>query len=459
MSWLHALINSLNHEELTKIQDLRVIGKEKAVLDAYLNAYRSSVPDPKSICDPIGISDNHFYKINSVLIAKILSSIEPTGSYNLLHWLRAKELYSILKNELKNLLKTKLEADDYLKIFRLMIDLPYKHYDEALTKLIGQHYLDALNKCDESDRMYIKYHLLFADCNRFAAARNPEKRFQYSEEQLLAFDKEISEKDYFLALYYLYRTLCNYYNYYKGDAEKSLIYLEKAILLKDKIAGFFPIPIEQFLRLLYADAQLSFGSVEEAYKSYKELFDSGVTKEMYGYYYHCEQYIISSILLRKYAESEELLHVYFDTCIEQSNDIYATRGVLTYAKLYLSIGELKKAQAYINNGIQMNEKTYYLPFELQLRVLENIYFFFKNDLEFAKQLAQRNLKFVLNQKSKEMVRNYRLLFKLIHTLINCKEQRKQLTGNQGQDLKFVAGKFHTVYCELFDKMHQILPRK
>lgn len=458
MSWLHALIHSLNHDELSKIQDLRVIGKERAVLQSYLKAYQTAAPEPSTICIHAEISENHFYKINSVLISKILAAIEPSGGYNLLQWLRSKELYSILKNELKNQLKVKLAAEEYLKMFRLMIDLPYKHYDEALSKLIGQKYLDVLKGCTESDRMYIRFHLLFADCNRFAAARNPEKKFRFSEEDLLAFESEIGGKENYLALYYLYRTLCNYYNYYRGDAEKSLKYLEKAISLKDKIASFFPIPIEQFLRLLYADALLGFGSVEEAYQTYKELFSSGVDKEMYGYYFHCEQYIISSILLRKYAQSEDLLHVFFDACIAQSTDIYATRGVLTYAKLYLSIGELKKAQSYINNGIQMNEKTFYLPFELQLRVLENIYFFFKNDLEFAKQLAQRNLKFVLNQKSKEIVPNYRLVFKLINTLINCKEHRKQLTNNQIQDLKFVRDRFLNVYCELFEKMHLSLTK-
>ena len=206
------------------------------------------------------------------------------------------------------------------------------------------------------------------------------------------------------------------------------------------------------MRLLYADALLGFNKEEHSFSLYKEVFDEGINETMYGFYYHCEQYAVAAILLNKFDKAERLLSKYFDSCLERKNDIYATRGALAYAKLYLSNGEYKKAQNYIKTGIEINEKTFYLPFEIQLRVLENIYFFLQGDYNFAKQLAQRNAKFITNQKT-ELTKNYRHFFKLITALIQCIEQKKDFPAPLIQEYKIIEKNFRNVYCDLIPMMH------
>ena len=448
MSWLHSLTGVLSEDEISKLKELRLIGKEKEVLDLVLSFTKGEAPTPDEICEHARISGSHYYKINSVLLDKLFLHYVPAGEYELLQWLRKKELYALLKNETKAQLKQKHSIDYFLNTFRLLIDLPYKFYDEKLTKETGNAYLNSLVPCEESDRMYVSFHLLFADCNRYAAGKNPAKQFHYSAGDLQQMEKDLKGKKYYLAQYYLYRTLCNYYNYYHRDSALSLDYLQKAMQLKDKIAGFFPINIHQFLRLLYADALLAFNEVERSFALYKEVFDEGINEGMYGYYYHCEQYSIAAILLKKYDKAERLLQNYFDPCLERENDIYATRGALAYAKLYLSNGEYKKAQSYIKSGIRINEKSFYLPFEIQLRALENIYFFLQNDYDFAKQLAQRNAKFISNQKAEELTKNYRNFFKIIAAFIQCIEQKKAFPIALQQEYKATERNFRTIYCDL-----------
>ncbi|MBL0047961.1 MAG: hypothetical protein IPP32_07705 [Bacteroidetes bacterium] len=459
MSWLHGLLTALNEEELLQLNKLRLIGKEREVLNALLRYTCDEIPSPEEICSQLQITQSHYYKINSILLDKLYAHFVPQGSYELLLWLRRKELYPILKNEIKDQLKGKHASPYYLNLFRMLIDLPYKFYDDRLTKEVGNAYLGALEKRSLSDDKYVTFHLLFADCNRYAASKNPAKKFGYSEADLLKMENELTSSEHFLARYYLYRTLCNFYKYYRKDAVLSLSYLEKAIQLKDKIAEFFPINIHQFLRLLYADALLGFNNEQAAFDLYQEVFKEGIDQAMYGFYYHCEQYAISAILLKKYEKAEELAATYFDDCIHKKNDIYATRGALTYAKLYLSIGEFKKALQYIQLGMEINEKSFYLPFEIQLRALENIYFFFQGDFDFAKQLSLRNTKYIINQKSEELHKNYRHFFKMIAALINCIEQRKELSASLQVECKSIHDQLRNLYCDLIPMMQARLMKK
>lgn len=459
MSWLHSLLGTLNESELSELTKLRLIGKEKVLFDALLVDIQNPAPEPPEICRQLGISETHYYKINSILIDKIFNHFVPDNPFHLLDWLKKKELYALLKNEIKAQVKQEQSNDYYLNTFRLLIDLPYKYYDANLSAEIGKRYIASQKVSSDSDKMYVRFHLLFADCNRFAASKNPLKHFPYSEKELLAFESQLSAESHYLAQYYLYRTLCNYYKYYNKNAELSLAYLQKAMGLKDRIAPFFPINIHQFLRLLYADALLGFSETEAAFLVYKEVFDEGIDESMYGFYYHCEQFSLCALSLKKYAKAEQLVRKYFDACIKRKNDIYATRGILTYAKLYLSTGELKMALSYISKGMEINEKSFYLPFEIQLRALENMYFYLHKDFEFARQLCLRNTKFIHNQKAPELTKNYHHLFKCINTLILCNEQKKDLNAAQLEELNSVEKRFATVFCNLIPFLYSSLKKE
>jgi hypothetical protein len=457
MSWLHSLINSLDTKEIERLKNFSLLGKEKNVLDAHLASAKQEAPSLKDLCKNLDISETHYYKINSILIDKLLHFFAPEDQLGVLNWLRKKELYALLKYEIKTQLKQKHSSDYFLYSFRLLIDLPFKFYDEKLTDLNGKAYLASLEKCSDADRLYVKHHQIFADCNRSAAGKNPLKEFSISESDLLDMEKSLRKQKHYLAQYYCYRTLCNYYIYYKRNPTLSLAYLTKAIQLKDQIAPFFPINIHQFLRLLYADALLGFNETEKAYALYTEVFDEEIKEDMYGYYYHCEQFAIAAILLSKFDKAERLLHKYFDLCIERKNDIYATRGALSFAKLFLSKKEYKKALIYIQLGNSINEKSYYLPFEIQLRVLENMYFILIEEYDFAAQLAKRNTKFIVNQKSPELSKNYRQLFSQLLSLIACIEKKKAPGNAMIEQYKVLEQNFRNVYCHLIEMVHTKLP--
>ena len=460
MSWLPIVLNSLTEEELFKLKALKLIGKERLVYNYVLSFRKKSIPEKTKICSHLEISETHYYKINSVLLSKIyIIFTDDNNPLSLFGFLKSKGLFTLVKHEIlakdKEIIKEKEENKNtafYLNCFHLLIDLPYKFYDEKLTNQFGGKYLKTLANCTESDNLYITYHKLFSDFNRNAARKNAVKNQKIQLSDLLEEEKKLAASTHYLACYYLYRTIISYYTFYKSDSAKILEYVKKATQLKDKIAYLFPIDIGVFLELLYADSLMFASKTEEAYSIYHKAFSKGVPTEMYGYYYHCEQYGLVSIIMKQCEQAEQFLKEVFTSCIDDKTDIYATRGALTFAKLYLSCNDYKQAIHYINIAKQINEKSFYLPFDLQLRVLENIYFYLKNDFLFAKQLATRNIKFIKGQHNNQTFENYILLFKSIIAFTNQIEEGTAIEKTILKKQISLQNGFKNLYCNLVEKL-------
>ena len=241
----------------------------------------------------------HFFKEDVLMLVEFLSS---------------RQLYNLLKTEILQIIK-EIENSKFLnkekillELYKKAIDLPYSCYDEKLVKIVSEKYLNFKKDSNEADKNYIIFHKLFADCNRFAAAKKPEKHFSLNENNLFEFEKELIQQKHQLALYYLYRTFISFYTYYDPNPELQLVYLEKAISLKGEIKKFFSIDIGVFLELLKADTLFSNKRFAEAYKIYDSIFSKGVEKEMYGYFYHCEQFAMLAIILKYYSKAETFLN-------------------------------------------------------------------------------------------------------------------------------------------------------
>lgn len=440
---------------------MRLIGREKNVYD-YTKRHRlNGLPEINTILSDLKITDAHYYKINSILLRKCYQTLVPAEGVELLNYLKNKNLFTLLRHEIlfqdkkMNADKDKKDQEKfYLACFHFLIDFPYRFYDKKLTNTFGEKYLEKKSKGTESDKLYVKFHILFADMNRMAARKNPKKSIGISISDLLKHEKELQGSMHHLATYYLLRSICSYYSYYDNNPEKVIEYIQKAMALKEKIAYFFPIDIGVFLQLLYADALFSNNKITEAETIYSTVFKAGVDKDMYGYYFHCEQYVLVMVIRKKFAQAQNFLDKVFQPCIDSRLDIYATRGAMCYVKLFLSSGELKSALNYLNIAKVINEKTFYLPFDVQLRVLENIYFFLKRDYEFSYQLASRNIKFLKAQEQLDVFENYILLWKMISGMLNCIHKQTEMTKELTEDYQFLSKRYTNLYCGLLDVIYQ-----
>jgi hypothetical protein len=460
MSWLHQLLNSLNTDEINSLKYIRFRGKEKEVFKIYLAHLNLETPEKEEICSRLEITKSHFYKINSVLINRVYKHLFKDDTLVLVEFLSSRHLYSLLKTEIQQQVReienSKLENKEkiLLELFRKAIDLPYHCYEDKLVQTVSGKYLELKKTVNDADKDYIFFHKLFADCNRFAAARKSEKFFVLNENDLFEFEKNLIQKKNHLALYYLYRTFISFYTYYDPNPELQLVYLEKAFGLKGEIKKYFYIDIGVFLELLKADVFFSNKRFDEAFKMYETLFSNGVEKDMYGYFYHCEQFALVTIILKQYAKAETFLNKTFHQLITTREGVFATRGLLSFTKLYLSLGDHKKAIQKINLANEINKKSFYLPFDLQLRVLECFAFYFKRDFEFTKQLIQRNIKFLSSLGSKK---SYELYFKfctVLGSLMSSKERSLPVSLANRNEIDKLHSNLVDIYGNLFLKLKE-----
>lgn len=457
MSQLHQFLNTLSDKELELVKGMRLIGKEAALFNYTTGYLQKNIADVSEICRDTGITSTHLYKINSVLLNKCYSCLVPAGGFGLLHYLKNKGLFVLLKSEAstqeKELLKSKASPEEkekfYLSLFHLYIDFPFKYYDKKSIEKWGKGYLDAKQGAGESDKLYVKYHILFSEVNKCAAQKTPLKALGKTGIDLFSYEQELADSKHFLARYYLYRSIISYFTYYEKNPARIEEYLKKCIALKDKIQFFFPVNIGQFLNLLYADHLFSNQRTDEAWDIFKKEFTDGVQNNMYGYHYHCEQFILLCIIKKEFAKAKELLDKVFYPLIELRADILATRGCLAYAKYYLTQPDLKQATHYINTGRNINEKALYLPFDLQLRLLENIHFYLKADYEFCYRLANRNIKFVQSQKDKKLFDDYLTLFRII--IMHSQLKRGKIKAADEallKEQKRIGEIYRNLYCDL-----------
>ncbi len=458
MSQLHSLLQSLNKNEIALIKSKRLIGKEKELFGFICSYANSALPDTEIVLKKVNLSNSHYYKIHSILLKKCYDWLVPTNTLDLLLFLKRKNLFNLLRHEIlaqeKHLKKNISESEIfYLKCFHLFIDFPYKYYDKELTDSFGAKYLKNKKVATETDKLYVKYHKLFSDVNRIAAKKNPIKALGISINDLYTEEKKLEKTTHHLAKYYLYRSICSYYTYYEKNNSKVIEYLKKGIALKKHIAYFFPINIVQFLELLYADALFTNNNISEASEIYHSTFSSGVSEDMYGYHYHYEQFCLILIIENKFDSALSILNTTFQPCIDNKMDIYATRGAMTYAKLFISNNDLKNALTYLNIAKIINEKAFYLPFDIQLRVIENIYFFMKKDYEFAHQLATKNIKFLRSQEQGKIFDDYILLWKFIQSLINCIFKKVAMDKVLEDEFEYLHLRYINLYCNLISKIY------
>lgn len=462
MNWLHAFINSLNDSEIKKISEQNLIGKEKELAQYFISHKNREILKADEICEKFQISATHYYKICSVLLYKFYRTLTDTENpFNLFQFLIGKGLFAhfksaVLQAEKKALKNPKADlANFYLKTFHLLLDVPFRFFDEKLRNRFAQNYLKYKPDVSINDKDYIEYHCIYNDINIAAARKNPSKHLKINIQQFLKNEDKLKSNNSYLALYYMYRTVCSYYSYFDKKPHEVIKYLQKAIELKDQIKYFFPINIDHFLNLLYADALFVNNQPDKALNIYAKILEKGIEKTMYGYYYHYEQYILLNIIHENYHDAERILEEQFQSCIKNKMDIYATRGAMSYAKLYLSKGEVKKATEYIRIGNAINEKTFYLPFDIQLRVLENMAVLLKGDYVFAKKLAQKNSKFITSQKEIQLMKDYLDLWKHIIKLCNVAmhyESKSETLNNSAEEL-------NKVFISLYANLPKIITKK
>lgn len=424
MSQLQAFLNVLQPNEINKLKKVRLIGKEKRVFD-FIYSYRyKELPDVEMICDEIGITTTHFYKICSVLMDKFYEELIPGRGYNLLFYLNRKDLYSHFTHEMlmqeKELLKSGASKSEielfYSRCFELLQRVSAKNLDEDLILSYGEKYLKSKNNKIEHDEYFVRNSYLATKLYLLKATRKDIETSKEIFEELTKTEAVLANSKNIKAKFQLNKAMSVYYNHSTGEPQKVIQYLNQNLKLIEANKAEFG---EEELALTKCKIAEMYYMDSDFDKSFSEYFTNfNLYREvLLNDFYHHAKFAQVALIVGKYDFAKEIIENRFNIFIESKQPGTGTMGSLLFAKYYLLTGEHATANKYIQQAKKLISKSFYIQYEFETRILENIYFILRDDVKQAKSLLKKNIKFMnskgFNMKNSEMIYVFVLLQEIL----------------------------------------------
>jgi len=454
------LINILSEEELILVSKIKLIGKEKEQFELIRMYRHAEQPSPKELTAILGTTENHFYKNISILLKKCLDVLVPEGGADLLLYLNQKDLYPLSRHELslmeKRLNKETREsrAKFYYQAFEVMHRVSFKNYDEKFIRTLAEKYFENVEKKDQKVELKFESQILCANIYiaNSKGILSTEKENIYNKLQehskLLEFNSGP------IALFHHYNANSLYYGQIETDTEKQVSYLEKMHTLCLNNPSDFTDLQKTTVVCKIAESLYNRSMFRQALNTYLDILNKdpfNMSKD----HYHTTKAIQISIILKEFDSALKLLEERFRVYITNPGITTTNMASISYAKLYLSKGLPEEAKFYIDLGIEINSKNFYLQYEIELRNLQNTYYFLKGEFDFAYELAKRNLKFLQSRNLNLNTSNYGYYFALIQSFVKLMDSGTEISKKQAEKFKLYQTSVYAVYGGLLNQMFEI----
>jgi len=393
MSLLADFILAINENWVTMLHPTSLRGKEKEVMDLFLQQRKNGQVDKTAVQQQLGLSNSHFDKICSILLDKCYERIAPNGDLSLLAMLGSKvpalERH-FFKEAAKQVEVHKTDGEYLCCVLELMQNnLPIANQDFKFIRLVSKYiHQSALHNQIESLKVYTSAKELYLRIAVDFSARKIEENKHIHETTLMALELHFDNIQP-LAQAELLRTRV-YYHFACMQMEACI----KPALLALNIYrhGKFVFAEENYQRMQLRLAEVYYlqSNFREALTTFREAFKLEKTVPDRGYYN--TKYIQLCLIEGEKYEARSR----FEEQIKNlaSKQLYSIRDIISGIKVYLFTGELDKVYEYLLLGFAVQTKTRYTQYEIELRNLEVAYFYLNNNLAVAYQLCERNVKYL-----------------------------------------------------------------
>lgn len=401
MSHLQDFLNVLTPAELAKVSKERIIGVEKSVLDIFLINRNKTESNAEEISAKLGITHTHYYKICSMLLDKIYTGLIPQRGYDLMLFLSQKDLYGHFTHEVLLFEKTIDQQKDlnkeefYYNVFMLLQKVSAADMDEELLIKYGKKYLDNKKNKTEGDELMVRSCILNTKLTLLKATKKKVEIAHEIAKELLDIEKKLEHSKHPKGSYYLNKALSTYYHQTVGEPENVIKYQEKNIALYNNHKDMFDFSLLVQSKCRIAEMQYMNSNYEQAFDSYTKIFDE-YKEELESDFYHQSRYAQLAIITEKDQKAIEIIDHYFGVYVEGKKQGPGTMGALLYAKYYL-FKDAEQSNKYTQIAKRLINKTVFVQYEYEIRMLENIYFALTDDLKTARTLVKRNLKFMYSK--------------------------------------------------------------
>lgn len=399
MNYFVQFLAVLTPEEIKKIQNIHLKGKQKETLDLLI-LYRKKGFPKDAILEKLGISENHFFKISSVLLNKSYAHFFGENKTKLLKFLSSRDIYQNLKHEVIQLGKEpNLSYQMLMLIYDVLQRGSYKNHEPELINHFAQRLLDAkpklLPKLQNEIEYFVKLRRLRSLLFELAAKQDKEQA-QMAYLELLHYQKILSIEKHPLACFHLNHALFIYHYSFANQGFIDTNFLQNAIKAYDFAKDYLELEelIITSLKLcenMYYNSEFNkaFESYHHYYKEYFEYFQND--------FYHLTKYFQLSLITSEYHTAFNLLETHFKLYLDLLHPSRGTMAALNYTKYYILNHDLSKAQSYLAKAMLLNDKNFYLPYEYEIRLLETTITFLSELSQDFYPTYKKNYKYFKNK--------------------------------------------------------------
>ncbi|HEY6172142.1 MAG TPA: hypothetical protein VIX80_07790, partial [Candidatus Kapabacteria bacterium] len=351
--YLHELLATLNEGELRSLAELGLKGKEKDLLNLYIQHIGKPAPSKESIRAELSMSSSHIDKTNSVVLKKCYEALSGSDINKLWSILRNKHLPRSLYHSLalteREALKShdrKLIAIFYKDAFECIHTLSYQDYDPKEAERLKQCYYQFQSNVSNDERLMIEgRHIRQLIINSVASSKNLEQFKSEVAGKISVLEITIDESVSKESVIQFYLAIALFYKQIEVNEEKQREYLTrcKNIILSNQ--EHFPLEDIPLLELKIADTYFQESSFTEAYRRYCQVVPP-VKDLLRTQFFHLTTYAHLASLCKEFDDTDSIVKEFFSPYYSSQNWQVQTMADITLAKRYLYSGDLAKAKKH-----------------------------------------------------------------------------------------------------------------
>lgn len=428
MNYLFSYLHTLAPVEREQLGALPLRPRERETLAALLEIEGEKVVTKEVATARLAMSSSMFDKTCSIVLRRVYDAIVPGGGLALLRDLHGRGLHQHLLHELRAQEREvgKRGAEEQARFYRELFSLLHErftmHYDPLLAARIARR----LGRLDPSARLSALASMLGMEIWRAAAGEANPAVDAGLLRSLQGLQRRVDRGGNARARYQLLRSWIIYYGQIDCQANLRAEALDLSIALCREHSDQLDANDLLSVQLIRAEHEYFFGSSHRAaYDLYRLIFEQS-PHELERQGYHRAKYIQLAMILGEYREVEDLLQR-FSAPADDPDTGRAKGSAMAWAKLYLVTGRYRKARQAIDLAFELNQKRFFVQFEIECRLLLTAWCVLSGDIDTAEQLVPAHLKY-LRSKGYTLGGEslYPWFFKLVAALVEERHTRTPL---------------------------------
>jgi hypothetical protein len=459
-NYLHSLLSVLTDKQLETLAIIKLKGKEQQLYKFYLTNKDKTLPSKDAISKSMTMSSSYIDKITSVLLKKcydVLSSnrIGLWDIFLIKHLPRhLHHDLSLRERELKKANDIAQLSQFYFDAFEIIHQLPYQDYDQTEAERFMKSYFELTPNVSNGERLMIEGRYIRQLITSSISSNTKASRFLYLKSRLQELESLIDESVLPLHKTQFLLACAHYYKVIDSNEQKQREYLVQCLEIAEKYPDDFAVNDPPLMLAKIADTYFQEGDFEKAYSLYCDIIPKW--KEILKtQFFYLSSYAHLATLCGKLEDTASIIDEFFGQYIRGNEEgQIRTVAEITLAKRFLSSGDINKAKIHIDNGFKANDKGLLLPFDIELRKLETLYFALSGDFGFAEDLITKHIKFLHSKKISVKESIHGKFFKVMRDIITERTTGKRLSTTAETLLAEQSSSFHAIYGRLLQKIRK-----